>query len=226
MGVPDPFFYHLYQNDFDVFAAGDWTITKVGTGTTALAAADGGALLLTTTGGASDSVLMQLVAASFAMIPATASVAGKKAFFQIRVRLDSATLGTFHAGLIATTTTPLAATDGIYFRKATGAATVLLRNSASSVDTDLALPGGTFVAATDMDLAFFFDGKGTIYAFVNQAPGFTPQNGPPSGSRGAVAALTPAAITASVLNLSFGFTNGSAVARTEQVDFVLAARER
>src|ERR1019366_8454953 len=65
VGVPNPWDYHIYANDFDTFAAGDWTITKVGTGTVALGTATGGGLLLTNTTGTSDAISMQLVDASF-----------------------------------------------------------------------------------------------------------------------------------------------------------------
>ena len=44
-GLLDPTWAHLYSNDFDTYAAGDWTATVVGSGTQALQAADGGSLV-------------------------------------------------------------------------------------------------------------------------------------------------------------------------------------
>jgi hypothetical protein len=38
----------LYENDFNTYVAGDWTITVVGTSTPALVAGDGGILGITT----------------------------------------------------------------------------------------------------------------------------------------------------------------------------------
>ena len=43
-GAPDPTRFHEFFDDFDRFVAADWTITKTGTGTTALFAEDGGVL--------------------------------------------------------------------------------------------------------------------------------------------------------------------------------------
>ena len=64
LGMPDPFFYHYDFQDFDAQNVGDWTATKVGTGTNVMTAEDGGVVLLSTSAGAADSVLYQRVAAA------------------------------------------------------------------------------------------------------------------------------------------------------------------
>lgn len=218
-GFPNPFFYHLYQNDFDVFTAADWTITKTGTGTTALTASDGGSLLLTTTAGGSDSVLMQLTTATFAMIPQTSSVAGKKAFVACGVTLDHASNSTFYAGLIATSATPLGSTDGIYFLKSSGATTAILRNKVSGTSTDATSP--VAMTTSYMDIGIYFNGKGDVELFMG-----TPNGQAQSGNRGLVARITPASFPSANLALSFGLVNGTAAARTATIDYILAARER
>ena len=223
LGMPDPFFYHYDFQDFDAQNLGDWTVTKVGLGTNVMAAEDGGVLLLTTAAGAADSVLYQRVAAAFQFVPATALVAGKKTFFRVRMRASDATLSAITAGLINTTATPLTATDGIQFLKASGAASFILRSSVGGVNTDLAIPAlapNVLANATYIELAWYFDGKVTVYAFVN--PGTGQQV---SGNRGPVAAFTPT-LTTALLNHSFGITNGAAAVKTLSVDFSMAARER
>jgi len=219
-GLPDPFFWHVYSNHFDALNAADFTTTKVGTGTAALTANTGGAILLTTTAGASDSVLEQLVVASFAF------TAGKKFIFRAKFQCSDPTNSTLHAGMLVTSATPLAtATDGLYFRKSTGSTSILLRNNVGSVTTDLDLSsvGGVATAATDIVLGFYIDPKGVVSAYINDTTGFAVQNGP-GGSRGPVASFTPT-LTSSQVNVSFGITNGAAAAKTMTVDYIYAAQE-
>lgn len=223
LGMPDPFFYHFDFQDFDAQALADWTVTKVGAGTNVVTAEDGGVLLLTTAAGATDSVLYQRVAAAFLFVPATALVAGKKTFFRMRVKASDANTSAITGGLINTTTTPLTATDGVQFIKATGATSFILRSSIGGVNTDLAIPTAApnvFANATYIELAWYFDGKLTVYAFVNPGTGQGV-----SGNRGPVASFQPT-LTTAVLNHSFGITNGAAAAKTLSVDFSMAARER
>lgn len=222
-GMPDPFFYHTDFQDFDGQTIADWTVTKVGAGTNVLTAEDGGVLLLTSAAGGSDSVMYQRTAAGFTFVPQTAVVAGKKSFFRIRLKASDSTLSSIHAGLINTGATPLAAADGLFFLKATAAQTFILRSAIGSVNTDLVIPAvapNAFADATWIELAWHYDGKGTVYAFVNPGTGQNVQ-----GNKGAVAAFSPT-LTTAVLNHSFGITNGAAAAKTLSVDFSMAARER
>lgn len=230
-GIPDPSYYHTYFNDFDRLAPTDFIVTDVGTNTTALTAGDGGLVITTTSAGATDSSFHQLPAASFALTPATSNVSGKKTFFKIEVALSDATNSTFIAGLCNTNTTPLTSTDGIYFLKAAGAATFILRHSVGGVNTDVTLTGFTFANATFIELGFMHDGKGNIYAFVNPSTGYYPQSGTGAtnvvtANKGAVAVLTPASLTTANLNLTFGIQNGAAASKTMTLDYVLAAGER
>lgn len=229
-GITDPFFYHVYANDFDSLNSTDFVVTDTGTNTNALTAEDGGVLLTTTSAGGSDASFLQLGAASFQFVPTTATVAGKKSFFKTRVKLSDATNSTFYAGLISTSTTPLTANDGLFFLKATGATTFVLRSIVGGVATDLALTGFNFADATYIELGWYFDGKSTVYAFVDNLTGYYPQSGSGAtnvgtSNKGAVAAFTPT-LTTALLNPSFGIQNGAAAAKTMSMDFILAARER
>ncbi len=232
-GVLDPSYYQVYFNDFHSLASSDFVVTDTGLATNALTAGAGGLLLTTTTTGATDSSYLQLQAANFVLTPATATVAGKKAFFKIRVALSDATNCNFYAGLLNTTTTPLSPTDGIYFLKASGATTFNINHAASSTVTTQTLPSSvnTMANATYIELGWYFDGKGNIQAFVNPSTGYYPQSGSgatnvTAANKGAVASFAPAAITSANLNLSFGIQNSTGAARTMTVDYILAAIER
>jgi hypothetical protein len=208
----DPTKYHMYYNEFDTYAAGDWTITLTGTGTTALSAAQaGGALLLTTTAGATDANFLQKVGAGF--IP----VAGKKGFFKVKFQMVDATLQAFYAGLMNVDTTPLTAahpTDGIYFVKAAGAATIdfFVRKDATT-GSNTAAAIASVVAATDMTLGWYYDGVDRVYYSVNEVV---------LGSISGAAAFLPDA----ALAISFGTQNGVAVAKTALIDYIFCAQER
>ena len=231
-GIPDPSWAHVYHNDFDTYAAGDWTVTKVGTGTAALTAADGGQLLLTTTAGASDAVYNQLTVAGFK------AVTGKDIFFKVKGQLSDVTNCVAYAGLIATTTTPLTLGDGIYIQKPTGAATMQLVCSIGGVATTTNFPAScTLTAATDFELGIHVDYLGNVEAFWNPTTGADWQQlDPMSSSAGAMpvrgrAVFVPnspitSGLTTAILNPSFGILNSTAAARTMNVDYITAVRNR
>lgn len=218
--VPDPTVSHLFFDDFDRFAAADWTITNVGvTPTNALTAENGGALLTTTTTGATDSSFLQRTAAAFAF------TAGKQSFFKARFKPSDATTSDFYAGVIATSTTPLAAADGVFFFKATGQTGWVLRTINGGTTVDLPLPAACVAAnATYCEVAFAYDGK-DLYAFFNSVIGTQTFN-PATMNRDYVAVLRAPSLTSALLNISFGLRNGAAAAKTLTTDYILASFER
>jgi hypothetical protein len=231
-GILDPTWAHVYHNDFDTYAAGDWTVTKVGTGTAALAAVDGGQLLLTTTAGAADAVYNQLTAASFKV------GGGKDVFFKFSGILSEITNSVIYAGLIATSATPISAADGVFISKPTGSGALQLNVVVGGVSTVVAFPAAcAIVAATAFELGFHIDYLGNVEAFFNPTTGADWQQLDPTSTsagamvtRGRVAAVANAAITngltTAVLNPSFGLLNSTAVARTLGCDYVTAVRNR
>lgn len=208
MGQLDASKFHTYFNDFDTYAAGDWTVTETGTTTQALTAGDGGLLLISNDATDNDATFMQLAIASFLM------EAGKRAFFKMRFKVDDATQSDIQLGLIVADTTPLDATDGIYFQKDDGDThlDVYIRKDAttgSKSSLDVAeLADNTYIV-----LGFEYDGKSKVYAYVNDA---------------VVATLDASSTYLPDANLavSFGIQNGAAAAKTMTVDYVLAAKER
>lgn len=210
-GLPDPSGWHTYFDDFDRFAAAEWTITTTETGTgsatEALTDGDGGLLLVTNDDADNDADFFQKVGESFLM------EAGKKAFFKARFKVSDATQSDVVIGLQVTDTTPLDVTDGIYFLKPDDAATinVVCRKDATTGSTS-ATAIGSLVSDTFIVLGWYYDGKGALSYFINDV-----QVGTLS-----VAAFLPD----TELTVSFGIQNGSAGAKTMTVDYLMAAKER
>lgn len=227
-GIPDPSWAHVYHNDFDTFAAGDWTITKTGTGTVALTPADGGQLLLTNTTGAADAIYMQLVAAGFKV------GGGKDVFFKFAGTLSAVILDVFYAGLLATTATPGSTQDAVYILKPTASAQLQLVTVIGGVSTIVNFPTVCIpVAGVPFEVGFHIDYLGNVEAFFNPTTGADWQQLDPTSSsagamttRGRVAASFTPSLTTAVLNPSFGLLNSTGVANTLAVDYVTAVRNR
>lgn len=208
LGQLDPSKFHAFFDDFDKYAAGDWTITDTGTITHGLIEEDGGVLSVGTDAVADDGSFFQLVKAGFLM------AAAKKAFFKARVKVGDATNSVVQVGLILTDTTPLTATDGIFFQKDSGATSLdayVKKDSTTGQNKIAAI--GNMVDATYIDLGFYYDGKGNTDFFIDDVK---------------VASLDSSAtyLPDAVLNVSFGVEASTAAAQTLDVDYIFAAKER
>jgi hypothetical protein len=209
MVQPDPTLFHTYFNDFDTYVAGDWTVTETDAGATqALTAGDGGLLLITNTAADNDLVALQKNPAAFTF------TAGKKTFFRCRFKVSDATQSDLVFGLQVVDATPLDVTDGIYFLKADGAATVdfICRKNAST-GSITASAVATMVDDTFIELGFYYDGQSKVAYEVN---------GSVIGSLDASSAYLPD----TTCTVSFALQNGEAVAKTMTVDYVYVAKER
>jgi hypothetical protein len=160
----DPTKAYRWFDDFHTYVAGDWTVTETQAGATQAisAGAAGGVLLLTNDTGNTDVNQLQLASETFK------HVAGKQWWMKTRFAL-TATLDNFGAviGLVITDTSAAAgATDGIYFRKASGASTlefVIEKDSTETTSGTLA----TMVTATFIEVAAYYNGKDAIECWVN-----------------------------------------------------------
>jgi hypothetical protein len=160
----DPTKAYRWFNDFHTYTAGDWTVTETQDAAQAISAgAAGGVLLLTNTTGNTDVNQIQLASETFKY------VAGKQFWMKARFALTAGTMGNFGAviGLAITDTTATAAvTDGIYWRKASGAATlefVVEKDSTETASGTLA----TMVTATFVTVAAYYNGKDAIECWVD-----------------------------------------------------------
>jgi hypothetical protein len=211
-GMPDPTSWHVFFDDFDKFVVGDWTITTTeagaGSATEALTDVDGGALLITNDAADNDADFFQKVGESFLM------ASGKKAMFKARFKVSDATQSDFVMGLQITDTTPLDATDGIYFMKDDGDALldIYCRKDATTGSTS-ATGIATVVSDTFLSVGWYYDGKGNLYYFVDDVL---------KGKLDASSTYLPD----TELTISFGIVNGEAVAKTMTVDYIFAAKER
>ena len=211
-GFEDLTKWHVYFEDFDTYTAGNWTITKTeagaGSASEALTDLDGGCLLITNDAADDDNDFFQKKGESFLL------ESGKRAYFKARFKVSDATQSDVVIGLQITDTTPLDVTDGIYFLKSDGAATVdvICRKNATTGSTSASavasLANDTFVV-----LGWAYDGKSTLTYFVNDVA---------LGSLDASSSYLPD----TELTVSFGIQNGEAVAKTLAVDYLLAAKER
>lgn len=209
LAMPDPTQFHTYFNDFDTYAAADWTVTETSaTATQALADGDGGWLLLTNSTEDDSICALQKVGESFLM------EAGKKAFFKTRFKVSDATQSDLVMGLQVTDASPLDATDGIYFEKVDGSASVNLvcrKNATTGSNTKSAV--ATLSDDTFVTLGWYYDGQGSLTYSVN---------GTVTGSMDASSSYLPD----TDLTVSFAIQNGAAAAKTMTVDFVYAAKQR
>ena len=208
--APAPHKYHTYFNDFDTYLASDWTITttEVGPGcaTEALADGDGGLLLVTNAAGDNDHDFFQLVKEGYKY------EAGKQLAFNMRFKTSDATQSDIVAGLQLTDTSPLDVTDGIFFLKSDGAATISFIVEKDSTQSTLTLPN-SLADDTFMTLGFVYDPKDQkFHVFQNNVLAGT--------------VVSTNAPDDEELTLSFGIQNGAAAAKTLTVDYIGASKER
>jgi hypothetical protein len=212
----DPTKYTTYFNDFLTYHADEWTITTTeagsGDATEALANGPGGWLLITNDDADNDLDFLQLKGEAFKY------VATKNMFFKARFKVSDATQSDFVMGLGITDTSPLDTTDGFFFLKSDGAATMdfLIEkdNSATTNSSVATVADDTFLTA-----AFHYNPHGT------------------STNAGAFEIFIDDALVATEttltnvtddedLTISFGIQNGAAAAKTMTVDYIFAAVER
>ena len=206
LGQPAATIFHTYFEDFDYYTAGDWTVTETDSGATqALTDGDGGLLLITNTAADNDLVSLQKKGESFRF------ESGKALFFEARFKVSDATQSDVVIGLQITDTTPLDVTDGVFFIKADGAATVDFRveknNTATTASAIATMANDTYIR-----LGFYYDGSSAVQYFVN---------GTYTGS-----SVTTNLPDDEDMTVTIAIQNGEAAAKTMTVDYVYVAKER
>ena len=206
LGQPAATIFHTYFEDFDYYTAGDWTVTETDAGATqALTDGDGGLLLITNTAADNDLVSLQKKGESFRF------EAGKALFFEARFKVSDATQSDVVIGLQITDTTPLDVSDGVFFIKADGAATVNFlvekNNTATTASAIATMANDTYIR-----LGFYYDGSSAVQYFVN---------GTYTGS-----SVTTNLPDDEDMTVTIAIQNGEAAAKTMTVDYVYVAKER
>lgn len=213
--MPDPTSAHVWFDDFDSYAAGDWVITttEAGTGNAgeALISADGGVLVLTNDDADNDNDFLQWAGGAGAVIESFRFEAGKPLWFKARFKVSDATESDVVIGLQITDTSPLAVSDGVYFLKADGTTSMSLLVTKNSTSTTLS-GAATLVSDTYITVGFYYDGESAINVFADDI-------------RTGTVAVTNLPDDED-LTISFGIQNGSAGAKTMSIDYILAAKAR
>lgn len=234
--VPMPFGANFYANDFNTYAAGDWTVAPA-TGTSALTAGLGGNLTLTTGGVSGNGQGNALNPVGFAITP------GYQCWFEILFTCADNSNPNWIVGLTAGgANNP---TSGIYFTKATASRNITFtinKASSTTVVNPSALVGAA-LDATALSLGFYYDGRPnpTLYIYssaglvsnTSTSPTPTAFGAPPvyggamvgsmSSDPSSLGALTN--LPAVNIQPSFFIQTNAAAAKTMVVDRVYAACE-
>lgn len=220
-GFPDPTWAFVYSNDFDNFINTDFTQSGVGSANFTGTDYDGGAILSITSAGVADSAHLQRRNAHFKLGQ------GRDTFFKYAGQLSDVINCIFTAGLYSLSASAVAASDGVFFFKASGASSLVLRSVVGGVATDYPLPAlETLTNAVRFELGFHIDPQNNVEVFYNPGTGLTVQNPAAGDSRGRVAAAYNANVTTALTAPGFGITNTTAVVRSLTSDFLVAARHR
>jgi hypothetical protein len=231
---PMAFACNYYENDFNSYAAGDWTVAPA-TGTSALTAGLGGNLTLTTGAVSGNGQGNALNPVSMAF------TAGYQTWFGINILCADNLNPNWVVGLTAGGAN--APTSGVYFTKATAVRTVNgLINKGGTITT---LTGITTVTdAVAVSLGIYYDGKSNnanLYFYsstgltgaTTSTPSPTAFGQPPVYGGARVAAASNDGLNAipltnlPIVNLqpSFFIQTNAASAKTMVVDYVMAACE-
>lgn len=211
--VPDPTKYHIYFEDFDTYAAGDWTVTETqAAATQALSGGNGGLILLTNSTTDNDINQIQNAIANFTC------TYGKKQFMKCRFKLNEVLQSDFAIGLQNPNvdgTTLATATDGVFFLKADGAATVdIYYRKDNTTGSSSASAIATLVDDTYIELACFHDGVDRLYYAVD---------GVVKGYIAASTTYMPNTDLAPIISLKQGEGTN---AKTAKIDYLFVAQER
>lgn len=220
--------YHTYFNDFDTYAAGDWTVTTVTSGspTQALTAAQGGVLALTNTTGTTDSTVLQLKTASFQLVGSTSSTGGLRNWGSFLVKVSS-TAPSLFLGLINTTTTPSASvTDGIYLTNVGTALTASIVANSGTPQTLTATTGAlpTLVAGQYFRFSWYYDG-GVYSAGVGKVTLELSGSGVSANWRNEIVCGSTFPFT-TLLNPTMQLLNTTGIASVLSVDSVFVSQDR
>lgn len=223
-GFPDPFFYSSFEDDYNPYVAGYYTVTATGGSVAQNTAGNLGGRILYTTGA---------TAGNFAEIqvsPFIQYTAGKKLFFLTRLQVANVTTSQFVAGLISTNVTPLTAVvDGIYVSKAVGNTNLVLSAVTGSTVVGTATISGFLTNNTDIDLGIEVDRQGSIKLWAGSS--LEGVKRPESANLGPNLSIPASSLTGSLTTALLGPTvaigNGAtAAAMTGISDFLLGAMER
>ena len=204
---PDPTKTHVFFDDFNRFTAAEWTITTTeaaGSATEAIGDEAGGVLVVTNGTADDDNDFLQHPKEVFKL------VSGKKVWFKTRFKISDVLQSDIIVGLSDTDTSPLDSSDGMFFYKVDGVATIDFKLVVGSVSSSAASIA-TLVNDTYVKLAVYYDGISTFTYFVDDV------------EAGTLASTTMP--TAEIAPL-FGIQNGETAAKIMNIDYLFVCVER
>lgn len=226
-GRPDP---SQWMTDYCDFVSGDlaaaWAAALVvGTGTATQLAGDGGLVTIVNSAASGDTTSLVKTAATGQNF---AWATNRGLIFEARASVDSGTLGNMGAGLVPTGQSFDTFTTSGFVLQWNGTNWVFTSKGAGT--TAITIPTAQIpapVASTQVTFGFAYKGTQTVvngvttYEFVIQV-----DLNDGNGMRQYNAQIPSTSIGASNLMPTIGVKNNSAVARTCNVDYVFAAKER
>ena len=231
--LPDPTEMSVDFEDFFQYVAGDWTVTNTATHQTiGLVVGNGG--IISTVGGASSATsdigAIQANPLNFNIATNTVVAAApptQQAWFYTAFKATTAINDQLLTG-VAASIAALTPTDGIYFNKAAGstAITFVVRKGSASLAATAYSTATTTVATlvdnTYIKLGWYYDGRGNIDVFVNDAKVCSVDVGI---STGTMVATFP---NATNMGIGFGCKAAATAPTTADmvVDFMLSAQTR
>lgn len=200
--------------DFHSYLPADWVITttEAGAGSATEVLGAGGALVITNDAADNDLDAFQWAGGTGAVAETFKFTVGKKLQFSARFKLLEVLQADLMIGLYITDTDPIGGvSDGIYFRKVDGDATLSL--VAGKNATESAVEVTDLVADTYVTAEFYYDGSNAkIMAYINGVlAGSVPLTNAPDDEETA---------------LSFVIQNGQAVANVLTIDYIGATQQR
>ena len=231
--LPDPTDVSVDFEDFFQYVANDWTVTNTTTHQTIGLVTGNGGIISTVGGGSSvtsDIGAIQANPLNFNIATNTIVAAApptQQAWFYTAFKATTAANDQLLVG-IASSIAALTPTDGIYFNKAAGssAITFVVRKSSASLAATAYSTGTTTVATlvsdTFIKLGWYYDGRGNIDVFVNDAKVCSVDVGI---STGTMVATFP---NATNMGIGFGCKAAATAPTTADmiVDFMLSAQTR
>ena len=209
--------FHEWKEDFDLYLGTSWAVTESNSGTRAIAQAKDGILVCTPATADDDNQFLQARdVASGQVAEHWKFVLGKRLYFGIRLKVSDATQSDVVAGLQITDTSPLAVSDGIFFRKDDDARTIKLVGCKNGVESTIAGVLGTSGYMTDDTftvLEFYYDGVTPAIQAYQDGVGF-----------GSIPLTN--VVDDEELAVSFGVQNGSAGAKPLSIDWIRVLQER
>lgn len=213
--------YYSWFTDFDTYKAGaglDWLATVVGTTPTAVVDDTiGGQLLITNAATDDSSYSAQWLGGQASVTETFQFVPRKELWFAARFQISDAVQSDLMLGLAITDTTPLDATDGVFFLKSDGSAALTLVEKIVTPLTASATLGLTLAAATWYEIGFHYNGIDTVRAYARDSG---------LDTWSSIGSVGVSALPTRTLAPTFHFQNGEAVAKTARLDWMYAIQER